>query len=361
MKPLKQAYLPAVFINPKFALTLTLPQWGVLMGQARQANVLARLGFLLQDAGLLEKIPAQPLAHIQSALTFSARFTLSLQWEIDCIETALAAVDAPIIYLKGCAYHVAGNRAAKGRIFSDVDILVPEAKLPEVEAALIKAGWMTSTFDGYDQKYYRQWMHEIPPMRHLKRQTSIDVHHNILPKTCKFSPDAHQLLAGSVKLPEKNRWVLSPEDRVLHSAVHLFYGGEFEQGFRDLSDIDLLLKEFSVQDNFWGNLLRRAEALNQQRALFYALRYARAILKTPVPDAMLENPQTIMGKAHAQLMDALFISALQPNHNSYTTHWTQIARSLLFMRSHWLKMPVHLLVAHLYIKSLRHIKGEDKH
>ena len=108
-----------------------------------------------------------------------------------------------MVFLKGTAYHVAADQAGKGRVFSDVDILVPEDKLLEVERALISAGWMTNTLNSYDQKYYRQWMHEIPPLRHLKRQTSIDVHHNILPKTTRFCPDANKLLVNIVKISEK--------------------------------------------------------------------------------------------------------------------------------------------------------------
>jgi hypothetical protein len=359
---LKTPLLCAVFIDPKYALTLDLPQWSLLIRQARGANVLARLGYFLEDAGLVESIPPQPLLHIKSSQTFAKRFRLSLQWEIDCIEEALQSLDIPLIFLKGSAYHVAHNVAAKGRIFSDVDILVTEDKLPEVETALIKGGWMTSTLNSYDQKYYRQWMHEIPPMRHLKRQTSIDVHHNILPKTCKFSPDAKELLANIVKPSGQNVWVLAPEDRVLHSATHLFHGGEFKQGFRDLSDLDLLLKEFATQENFWLKLLQRAEKLNQQLALCYALRYTNKMLNTSIPEEVIDKAMTLSNsKLSLVFMDFLFLNALQPNHSSCNSFWTEVARFLLFIRSHWLRMPINLLVSHLLIKSLRRIQGKDLH
>ncbi|MDD5271413.1 MAG: nucleotidyltransferase family protein [Methylovulum sp.] len=363
MKTPKNLGLGVVFNNPNAVLELTLPQWSVLISQARAAGMLARLGLLLQEAGLLAKIPPQPLVHIQSALTFSQRFDLSLQWELQCIETALADVNIPIIYLKGSAYSVAGDRAASGRLFSDVDILVPEDKLLAVETALVHAGWMSQTFDPYDQTYYRQWMHEIPPMRHLQRHTSIDVHHNILPKTCQYSPDARQLLAHIVKVPGKDCWVLASEDRLLHSAAHLFYGGEFERGFRDLSDIDLLLKEFSAQEGFWDKLLQHAATLKLDYALYYALRYTHLMFKTPIPEAIfVAAAQNIsLGKPMAKCLDALFLNALQPHHSSCHNRWTQLALLLLFIRSHWLKMPFHLLAVHLFTKGLRRIKGEDNH
>jgi hypothetical protein len=341
---------------------LNLPQWDLLIRQARRANVLARLGFLLEEAGIIGQIPTQPRLHIKSTQTYADRFYISLQWEITCIQEALKAVDVPLVLLKGAAYAVADDKAAKGRVFSDVDILVPENKLLEVEAALIKAGWMTNTFDPYDQKYYRQWMHEIPPLRHLKRQTSIDVHHNILPKTTKYCPDANKLLANIVKIPGKNIWVLAPEDRVLHSATHLFHEGELEHGFRDLSDLDLLFKEFSIQENFWGNLKQRAGELNQQIPLYYALRCTSLILQTPVPEEVLKaSEKHAPNRIKQKLMDALFLRALMPDHQSCNDQWTGLARWLLFLRSHWLKMPWYLLIPHLFRKSIMRLTGKSNH
>ena len=351
-----------MLIEPRLALNFDLRQWDLLIRQARRANLLARLGHLFDSTGLSNLLPAQPLSHIKSAQVYADRFYMSLQWEISCIQDALTAVNVPLVLLKGSAYFVAGNNAAKGRVFSDVDILVPEDKLLDVEIALIKAGWMTNTLDPYDQKYYRQWMHEIPPLRHLKRQTSIDVHHNILPKTTRFCPDATKLLANSIQIPGKNMWVLAPEDRVLHSAMHLFHEGEFTQGLRDLSDLDLLLKEFSTQENFWALLLQRADELQQQLPLFYALRYTHRILQTPVPENVRKaSKQQSPNSINTSLMDALFLRALMPDHKSCNDRWTGLARWLLFVRSHWLKMPVYLMIPHLLRKAFRRVSGKNPH
>lgn len=348
--------------NPRLVLEFNLPQWDLLIRQARRANVLARLAVFLDDNALADAVPEQPRLHLESARIYAERFTVSLEWEINCIQKALKDVPVALVFLKGAAYYVAGNQAGRGRVFSDVDILVPEEKLHDVEQALVNAGWMTNTLDPYDQKYYRQWMHEIPPLRHLKRQTSIDVHHNILPKTSRLCPDADKLLANSVEIPGRNAWVLAPEDRVLHSAAHLFHEGEFAQGFRDLSDLDLLLNEFSVQENFWANLLRRAEELNQQIPLYYALRYSHRILQTPVPEKILKaSRQQSPSRINARLMDALFLRVLMPEHDSCNDRWTGLARWLLFIRSHWLKMPVYLMVPHLLRKAFRRMLGKQPH
>lgn len=355
-------HLATAIYTPLAVLDFSYNQWDLLIRQARTCNLLARLGFFLEGAGIFTKLPKQPLLHIRSAQFFFERFSIALHYEIHCIQEALSDIDLPLILLKGTAYAVSGDAAAIGRSFSDIDILVPEDRIREVENALIKAGWMTSTLDPYDQKYYRQWMHEIPPMRHLKRQTTIDVHHNILPKTARFCPDATKILANIVKIPEKNIWVLSPEDKVLHSATHLFHEGEFVNGFRDLSDLDLLLKEFAVQDDFWQKLHQRAADLKQTTPLYYAFRYTKLILQTPIPDDVLALTQRYgPGVFKRDLMDALFLRALMPNHESCADRWTGLARWLLFIRSHWLKMPFHLLVMHLSRKAYKRALGRESH
>jgi hypothetical protein len=205
-------------------------------------------------------------------------------------------------------------------------------------------------------------MHELPPMIHLERNTSIDVHHNILPTTSELCPDANKLLANIVKISEKNIWVLAPEDRVLHSATHLFHGGEFEHGFRDLSDLDLLLNEFLIQENFWGNLQQRAGELNQQIPLYYALRYTSLILQTPVPEEVLKaSEEHTPNRIKQKFMDALFLRALMPDHQSCNDQWTGFARWLLFIRSHWLKMPWYLLIPHLFRKSIMQLTVKSHH
>lgn len=75
----------------------------------------------------------------------------------------LSDLDVPVIFLKGAAYALADLDVAKGRMATDIDILVPEDAIGDVEARLQQAGWASMKTNEYDDSYYRQWMHEIPP------------------------------------------------------------------------------------------------------------------------------------------------------------------------------------------------------
>jgi hypothetical protein len=302
-------------------------------------------------------VPPAPRAHLEWARAAGARHAQAVRYEVMQIGRALADLHLPLILLKGAAYAMAGLSAGRGRIFSDIDILVPKAHLGEVEAALMLHGWASLHHDAYDHRYYPEWMHELPPMEHVRRGNVIDVHHAILPETAARRPDPASLRAAALPLPGAEPGmpplcVLAPRDMVLHSAVHLFYEGEFSHGLRNLFDIHRLLLEFGQQDGFWSGLPTRARELELERPLFYALRYCQRLLGTAVPDAVIrELAPDGPGRPLLALMDALFLRALGPLHPSCTDAFTAIAHGMLYIRGNWLRMPFFLLMRHLFHKA----------
>jgi len=339
------------FRNPDTINDLSLADWDVLIRQARQGGLLPRLQAVLAERGLIAQVPEQARRHLDWARAIAERHTLAVKWEVAQISKALMQTGIPIVLLKGSAYVMAKLPTARGRIFSDIDIMVPKARLNEVEAALMLHGWATTHHDAYDQHYYRTWMHELPPMQHIKRLTAIDVHHAILPETTAIHPDPAKLLSAAVRLDDSAKLMtLAPLDMVLHSATHLFYDGELENGLRDLLDIDSLLKHFGNTPSFWPELIERAKELELSRPLFYALRYAALLLHTHVPPEAalrLTGPQSPV----LALMDSLFTRALLPAHTSCSDRLTGTARHLLYIRANWLRMPPLLLARHLFHKA----------
>ena len=346
-------------VRPEALPDWPLEEWELLVRQARQAELLARIGSQLASLDLLDRVPARVRPHLDAALRLVSAQHDEVHREIAHLRTALASSGVPLLLLKGAAYVAAQLPAAAGRGFADIDLLVPKARLPDVESVLMMNGWMTSHHSPYDQRYYREWMHELPPMQHLQRGTVIDVHHTIVPLTSRLLPDAAKLIAGSVAVDgDESLRVLSPADMVLHSMTHLLYSEEMGHGLRDLSDIDLLLHHFSATDTtFFDRLVRRAEELGLGRPLFYGLRYARDILDAPVPDSVLETDGPARpGRRTVAMMDSLWKRALRSPHETAALPLTQPALFALYLRAHWLRMPPHLLARHLSIKAWQRIR-----
>ncbi|MET0025156.1 MAG: nucleotidyltransferase family protein [Sedimenticola sp.] len=344
-----------IISNPEQMSSLALDEWDLLIRQARSAGLLAYLYDSAERLNLLDSVPEGPYAHLYSARILTNKHQRDIRWEVHCILRALEEHQHPVILLKGAAYLMVGLPISKARIFSDVDILVPKEEIGKTEETLRLKGWVSNTPDEYDQRYYRTWMHELPPMRHRVRNTTLDVHHNILPTTARLHPDAERLRNNaSTVAGYDGLQVFAPEDMVLHSATHLFHDGELEHGIRDLVDLDSLLRHFSERNSgFWHTLTTRAETIGLQRPLYYALNYTNAILQTPVPSEVMQGIQSSApGLLLSRLMDSLFTRALRPDHSSCNDPFTGIARWMLYVRSHYLRMPFHLLIPHLFHKAV---------
>jgi hypothetical protein len=337
-------------------------EWTLLIRQARSAEVMGQIYAQLQQHDLLQVVPKRVLPHIENSWRLSQRQQEALRGELQYIAKALAPLEIPIVLLKGAAYSAAGLAASRGRLFSDVDILVPKAALATVEKALFRHGWMPTHMNAYDQRYYREWMHELPPVEHIRRGTLIDIHHTLLPPTTGVRCDAAALIAAARPLADAELGafkVLAPSDMLLHSATHLFYG-EFDRGLRELVDLDRLIRELASEPDFWSTTLDRARQLDLLNPLHHAVRYTHLLLGTPIPDEVLQAPlDPAVSGIRQRLLDALFLRAFRPDHASCNDALTRLARWLAFVRSHWLRMPVYLLVPHLLYKSLISLRKEE--
>lgn len=330
---------------------LSAREWETLLAQARASRLAARLHVHLEQRGWLDQVPERPRQHLANARRHAERLQAEVAWEVEHLQRALAGLGCPVVLLKGAAYVAAGLPPARGRVFSDVDILVPRERLGEVERALFAAGWIAEKLQPYDDRYYRQWMHELPPLQHVQRQTTLDVHHTLTPPTSRFAMDGAPLLQASRTLPGSDLRVLAPADMVMHSAVHLMQDGDFSGGLRDLLDLLDLVRHFEAESGFWPALAARCQALGVQRSVAQALGQLERIAGLQVPEAVRGVLDT--RAARSSTTGRLLEIALRPDHTSADTAGTALARWLLYVRSHWLRMPWYRIFPHLAYKAWR--------
>ncbi len=347
--------------DPAGVTSLDAAAWNLLVRQARSARVLGRLGELLAERDLLEDVPKRAERHLASARIVADKHRRVMVWEIDRLDRVLRPLGVPVVLLKGAAYVAAGLPPARGRLYNDVDIMVPKAELARVEQALAEAGWLALKLHAYDQRYYRTWMHELPPLIHRTRRTILDLHHTILPETGRLHPPPERLFAAAQPAPGCSLQMLAPADMVLHSAAHLFQDGDLAGGLRDLTDLDDLFRHFGYEETFWEQLVPRAVQIDLARPLHYALRYCSRLLGTPIPADVLTAAQTAApGPIRQSFMDRLVCRAVRPAHPDHHRRLDGAARWFLYVRSHWLRMPPRLLAAHLLRKAFRSWYEKDE-
>ena len=341
--------------------SLTPGQWETLLRQARQCRVLSRIALDAEARGLSERLPERVMDHLAAARHLARSHERSIHWEVNRIRRALRGLDVPIVLLKGAAYTVRELPPARGRLATDIDIMVPRRTLMEVQDALQAHGWEQVKLDDYDQQYYWRWMHELPPLRHRERRTVVDVHHTILPRTSRLKPDPEALWRSARLLKEPDLYTLSPADMVLHSAAHLFHDGDLNLGIRDVVDIGDLLAAYGEDPAFWAGLVPRARELDLARPLFYALRYSADLLEADIPESVQAEAKAgaPMGPS-LQIMDRLVPRVLLPSLSDSPQDSGGKAATLLFIRAHWLRMPPGLLALHLARKALKRTSGKSK-
>jgi hypothetical protein len=346
------AYLTRALARPSTLKQLTLPEWDILIRSARSLGLLARLHALLEAEGAIAEIPRPIVPHLVAARAVADHERRVLSWELNRLERALRTFHERVVLLKGAAYAALNLDLSRGRVSSDVDILVSKDAIGLAETALLDHGWCHIKLDDYDQYFYRYWSHELPPLQHRDRGTVVDVHHTILPPTGRLHPDPEKLMAASTSLEGTRFRVLAPPDMVLHSAAHAFQDGDLTRGLRDLVDIDDLLRHFSKDASFWERLWARAEELNLTRPIYYALRYSKIYLHTPVPSEMLAKSQAWKPVWPTMfLMDAVVDKVIVAGSRRNVSF--QLSQELLYIRSHWLRMPPWLLAKHLLAKLVR--------
>ncbi|PHR21167.1 MAG: hypothetical protein COA41_02325 [Sphingopyxis sp.] len=322
--------------EPATVRALTGRQWTDLISIARGESLIGSLAHRVRDI----PVPHRVRAVLQDAIEAHDLARQQALWEADCARRALADYPGKIVLMKGTAYVAADLAAGVGRSIGDLDIMVSRNDLPVVEAALLDAGWEWVKPDPYDDQYYRDHMHELPPLIHRERDRMIDVHHTTLPLTARPTPDAQAMVDSAVAL-DNGLHVMAPADMLLHSIAHLFADGDLAGGLRNLWDINLLVRQFSEVDaEFWNVLDSRAEIHDLVSEKQRALRLAERLYGTPVH-------RISAGKT--ALADDLYVRRLLAR-DGYGRETRKVTRLAFYVRSHWLRMPPLMLAKHLWTK-----------
>src|SRR3546814_19276442 len=96
-----------------------------------RGGILARLCFQLDELAALEKVPERPRRHLESARVLALKHERDVRWEVACVRAVLVDSGVPITLLTGAASGMAGLPPARGRLFSDIDFMVPGARIDE--------------------------------------------------------------------------------------------------------------------------------------------------------------------------------------------------------------------------------------
>lgn len=338
-------------IQPSILIDYTPQQWELFLRIARRARLFGYFAAALEEAVLMEDIPVRAANLLHSGLIQAKKQQQAVSWELNRVRWALDEQAVPVVVLKGMAYLLQALPNAAGRIFADLDLLVEKKDLELIESSLLKKGWRHHALTDYDERYYREWSHEIPALIHPERGVEVDVHHTLTSPLGKLKLDPTPFREAAIQV-EEGLYVLCPEDMVLHCAINLFQNNELADDLRHLVDLKLLLQFYGQQELvFYQKLINRANQLGLGKPLFYSLYFSRLLLNASVPEGLEKQLMQQPGWFALKVMHYCVPLALLPLHPDQSSRRAMFARMWLYWRSHWLRMPLTRLVPHLTYKA----------
>jgi len=269
-----------------------------------------------------------------------------LKFEMNRVERALLGSGIKPVLLKGAAYVAGERQAGKGRRVSDIDILVREDDLAEVEKLLKNAEWEfdQATSNEYDQRYYRQYMHELPPLRHMRRQTVVDVHHHLLPKTSRININIDPFFEESKIVKGEIFNIFNELDMFIHSSVHTFVDGTFDTPVRSLIELQYLLSDVSVDLN--DKLLSRIHEVRADMPTALAFWMLARVFDNERAKLLYDQ----CGYKTSSIARWAFVKRFEEPGEA------KLAKLALYIRSHYLRMPLLQLLGHFAVKLFRRAK-----
>lgn len=240
----------------------------------------------LHRSGLLENMAAKMASGLKNQIFLMIAQDLANQQHLQHICEILSQLQNGVILLKGVAFAKTIYPDSSPRLGCDIDLLVTEGDF-EKACALMSEDYdpvvldesRMATYDTLFERVFRSKANAGP---------TIEIH-NGLTNPHIFKIDEATLWSNSVTHPylksEKIR-ILSPEDTLLHLAVHAF------------RDLDFCTHNVLDAHEVWCQwnpdskaLLERSKQWGAQKVLYYILVSCKTIMGTPVPDELLEKLQ----------------------------------------------------------------------
>lgn len=328
---------------------LSLQDWTQLVRVLRFKGLVASFYHRLQATNNDKYIPVQAISMFQSAVTFADAQQFQVQVQLRKLSKLFEQHDVTFVVLKGAAYVAGDTPNSRGRLMNDIDIIVHQEDLKKVENALIGVGWKAKDLDDYDDKYYRQWSHELPPYTHSADGVTLDIHHTFLPPVSGKLITIEPLFEKAV-YTAYGVYCPTPEWMIFHSAVHLLDNDDVENGLRDLTDIFILLSANS------GTIHKDVAALFVANGFNDELIYLAHLLavffnyKGLIP--YVDTKQQRLSVIQTWRL-GVYVKALVPQVACIKGSEYRVARLCSLVMGHLVKMPLSILVKHTLFKAWR--------
>lgn len=321
-------------------------KWNALLRVLREKSLTASFYNRLRMKNIHSLIPDYCTNSFTSAVRFADAQAHQTFIQAKKLSSLLSDYDIPFIFLKGAAYTLGGNANGVGRLMTDIDICVVRGNIDTLENVLLNHKWSFKDMDEHDDKYYRAWSHELPPLKNDQEGVVLDVHHTLVPPVKGRFLNINELVSSSVKCDAFN--VPSNEWLILHSALHLIINEDVDNGLRDLTDIFTLL----TNNKDVKSTITRTYALFVKEGFYYEWRILVLLLNHYFAMEIFEGTETgfpIRYRVRAFALKRAILPRSSYLSQKYSNSWS----ALNYILGYLSKMPVSILIRQALFKAYR--------
>lgn len=240
----------------------------------------------LSEHNLIDKIQPEVKALLrQLSMSLIAVDILNQQWLTKTF-SLLNKHAISVVLLKGTAFSRNLYPVHAPRIGVDLDLLVTGDTfetacelIGNIMQAVVQSNERIATHDTLFERVFQPKQGGMP---------TVEIHRGLTNPHI-FSIDEQNLWAGSRKHPAYNSdliRILSPEDTLLHLAVHAFRDLNFCN--HNLLDTHEIWCQWKPDPD---SLLERAKRWGAKQVLYYLLENSRIVMNTPIPETLLTSLQ----------------------------------------------------------------------
>ena len=353
MKKLDLNQFITLIAEPQKTQLLSASDWEILLWILDTARLEAWLFAQIKQHSTSCILPPTVVSRLTSATIYAERQQQQVRFECQTIASLLAEKQIEPLFLKGAAYVISSQFYSAGRVCSDIDALVQHNDLETSERHLKMNMWLSQEVDDYDDKYYREYAHEIPPMMQSERGTVLDLHHNLFLPVSGRAPNISQFWALRTR-NENGLSTLKPAAALVHSMIHLLMNEEVTYGLRDCLDMQSIIDTHN-SESFWlevSTLVVDNDFTHEYQLLLLLLDslFGRETVKQQI------LAQQITADTKTRFWLWCYRKAVMPDHPQLCNPYAGVARAAVYCRGHSQKMPLATLLKHSTVKLYKAVR-----
>jgi hypothetical protein len=271
------------------ALTNSNLDWARFLTRASQLGIAPMVYSWLKSIAADNEIPQWVMKQLQQWYSISAIKNMNLYLKLKEVLEVFLKHSIPIIILKGSALAPLVYNDLAIRPMVDLDLLVPENKLDAADLLLQQLHY-TPVETLRSKEWYRNQHHHLIPYKAPDQSLVIEIHRHITPPwVSNITPiEEFWQRAQPVQIASMTPLILSPEDLLLHTIIHLSQVDGFVGKIRALCDIAEIVKRYKSEID-WEGLTDYTKRYGIERYVYYALWLAWDIVGAEIPISVFDD------------------------------------------------------------------------